>query len=356
MTDLCQNSCCILYKKTINADGQVLRKIRGQGIVFLRCLRNGQKKYALLTCHHLITSRKDAVGFYVIGKRECIGFFSLNEDNVGSCYSCCGENGILGKNQHPKEQNKIKSCPFDLDFTLMELKGSAEKILSAIELPDLELSMEASEALMDGLIMNDPEYPLINPPQQCCFYQRSEFKNPNTGKRDTEVLCKEHYLNLPLFPPASLKVDSVKDWSYNVVFCLKVLVGVQDVCGEGSSGAPIYATHESEMPLLIGMHTGIDVYEVDHRNKIVSTNTNFLWIIQLLKVELGCIDLYELSCHVLWAIFLQYEEKEPEIKNDSLLSKVAVVIWKQLYRSPEQVQLREEEQKVFEKINNFCKS
>lgn len=335
----CEVSCCVLVAGGIGA---------GQGTL-LRRSNYSAHTYVLLTCHHLIpskaASRDFTVSFY---DGECRKSFKLNEDNVGSCYSCCGEDGILGKHKHFNDH-----CPFELDFTLIELKGSdVEEKLSSIEFIHFNLSVEASNALVDGTINSL----LTKHCSTCHFYGRS-LKNPQ------QVRHVEHALFLECVSQDLKKLCVLRDWGFKVP-CLNVIMDDElDVCGKGFSGAPIYVIHQNGKPLLVGIHTRSELEyswseDGEDGDFTTSINTNFLWILQLLKVELEDEKgLHLLPSHVLWAIFLRYEKAEFKTKDNSLLSRVAEVIWKQLYRPPEKEQLNDNDEiKMFEKIDHFCKS
>ena len=334
----CEISCCVLESK----NGA------GQGIL-LRRSNYSEHTYVLLTCHHLITSKAASHNFTVSfydGERK--KSFKLNEDNVGSCYSCCGENGILGKGKHFDDH-----CPFELDFTYIELKGSdVKEKLSDIELIHFNLSMEASNAQVDGSINSL----LIR--SSCHFYGRN-------WKKPQEVRHKEHGLFLKYVSrdqQDQKKVCVLRDWCVKVP-CLNVIMDDDlDICGEGFSGAPIYAIHQNGKPLLVGIHTGSEEDEDGTSDYTTSKNTNFLWILQLLKVELEAekdqhlLPSDVLPSHVLWAIFLRYEKDESKTKYNSFLSRVAEDIKDQLYQTFNKVKLNDDEEKMFEKIEQFCKS
>ena len=331
----CEISCCVLVAEGIGA---------GQGTL-LRRSNYSEHTYVLLTCHHLIPSKAashDFTVFFYDG--ECRKSFKLNENNVGSCYSCCGGNGILGKDEHFNEQ-----CPFDLDFTFIELEGpDVEEKLSDIELIHFNLSMEASNALVDGSINS-----LLTKHSTCHFYGRSGLQNSQQMRHVEHGLFLECVSDLK-------KAYVLRDWSFKVP-CLNVIMDDDlDVCGKGFSGAPIYAIHRNGKPLLVGIHTRSELEEDENGTSKYTTsiNTNFLWILQLLKVELEAEKgQHLLPSHVLWAIFLRYEKDESKTKNNSLLSRVAVVIREQLTRSPEQEQLNDNDEiKMFKKTNHFRKS
>lgn len=347
----CEISCCVLVAEGIGT---------GQGIL-LRISNYSKHTYVLLTCHHLIPSTRptkvasreasrvfsvyDFTVIFYDGERR--NSFKLNKDNVGSFCSCCGENGILGKDVHFDEH-----CPFDLDFTFIELEGpDVEDKLSDIELIHFNLSMEASNALVDGSINSL----LIH--NTCHFYGRN-------WKKPQEVRHIKHGLFLECVPQDLKDLCVLRDWGFKVP-CLNVIAMNDDldVCEKGFSGAPCYAIHRNGKPLLVAMHTRSDLEyswseEGEDGDFKTSINTNFLWILQLLKVELeDKKDLHLLPSHVLWTIFLRYEKAEFKTKDNSLLSRVTEVIWEQLYRSPEQEQLNDDDEiKMLEKIENFSKS
>ena len=369
MTDwkICENSCCVLLKKGVDA-------AFGQGILLCHS-QSGQKTYWLLTCHHVITSKAASQGFYVHvfnGKSEKC--FKLDKSSVGRFYSCCGENGILGEAEHfykprplrprlfpllhspfkngifgeaepfykprPLVPPPVPRCPFDLDSTLIEVKGAhVKEILSCIKVIDLNLCIEASRAFVSGSICSLLQKQNA---EECYFYQRDK-------EYHSQVKYKEHYLQLSWPVPQSQKVSILRDWGSKMSYFNVTEDDESDICGRGSSGAPIYAIHKSGKPLLIGMHIGTETKK--HRDMKSLININFLWVIKLLMVNSSY------DSHLLWAIFLQYEKQESKTKNGSLLTIVAIVIREQLYRSPEQEQLNDNDEiKMFEKIEHFCKS
>ena len=365
---ICENSCCVLWGE-VRVKDEVPDKVKvckavGQGI-FLCDSQSGLKTYWLLTCHHVITSKEVSRGFSVCvynGKdEEC---FQLDGDNVGECFSCCGKNGILGKADHFYKSGRWR-CPFDLDFTLIEVKGPrVEEILSCIEVIDLNLCIKASEALMSG---SAHSFLQTQKAQECYFYQKvKESYSYSQGYSEaSQVKYKEHYLQLS-WPVPSQKAAHLRDWSSKLSQFDVMKDDESDICGGGSSGAPIYAIHKNGKPLLIGMHIGT---EGKHRpsNMLSIINTNCLWVLLLLSVNnallpdcertLSFKHAHTPSVHLLWAIFLRYERAGSNVKDNSLLSRVADVIWKELHRSPEQEQLPHdsEEKKIFDQVKKFCK-
>ena len=374
MTDwkICENSCCVLVKKGVDA-------AFGQGILLCHS-EPGRKTYWLLTCHHVITSKAASQGFYVHvfnGKSEKC--FKLDKSSVGNFYSCCGENGILGEAEHfyksdslrpslfPLPHSPFKNgifgeaepfykprplvspprprCPFDLDSTLMEVKGPhVKKILSCIEVIDINLCVEASGQFVSGSILSLLQEQNA---EECYFYQRDK-------ERYSKVKYKEHYLQLSWPVPRSQKLSVLRGWG-SKMSCFNVDVTEDDkseIFGAGSSGAPIYVIHKNKKPLLIGMHIGTG--RKNHRNMQSSLNINFLWVLKLLMANGPHVQNY--SSRLLWAIFLQYENVVSKTKDASLLLAVAKVIRKQLTRSPEQEQLNDNEEiEMFDKIQHFCK-
>ena len=329
MTNPCENSCCIVVKNGFWRQG-----------ILLSGLRDGQQAYWLLTCHHLISSREASVGFSVYvynGEQE--EHFQLNNDNIERFHSCCGKDGILGEAEHSAYHMRAHCpprCPFDLDFTVMKLIG-VEEVLSGIKLVTLNLSLKASDALVNGSISS-----LLMAPQ-CCLYQRSD-----------KLYHEKCYFPLPQLVPNSqnLNVDILGGWGYNMSH-LNVVIDEMSGIGHGSSGAPLYATSKSGNPFLIGMHAGTGGTTFFGIKALI--NINLLWVIQLIKIKLKDNYIHQLSSHVLWAIFLQYDKAESKIKDNSLLLRVAEVIEEQLHQSPKE-QLGEEEKKMFKKIENFRKS
>lgn len=74
--------------------------------------------FALITCHHVITGRQNLKNWrLVISGLEMKKFsIKLDERKFESCSSCCGPDGVLGREEHP---NQV--CPFGADFTVLIL-------------------------------------------------------------------------------------------------------------------------------------------------------------------------------------------------------------------------------------------
>ncbi|XP_019861982.1 PREDICTED: uncharacterized protein LOC109590529 [Amphimedon queenslandica] len=348
-----EKSCCMLSNNVDEAS---------QGTIFQH-----QGPLYLLTCHHVIPSGKKSSGWRVsiypeesndLGKDKSIGNGERSEDScldlcldegiVGRAISCCGEDGILGKYEHFN-----KPCPFDLDFILLELNSSKlEKMRS--KFVDLRPSIDAINVLERD---QEPSN-FFQDSNVSCFYMRK-------GKL---VINKEHYFSFPTLPTGPLKVTLLRDWSYQVSSHEFVKDDDSDVCGGFSSGAPMYATHKSNQPVLYGMHTchgGEEDDDVisDEFLLVKSFNTNFIWVLYLINLysKKGSpyfpdFPLRKTPMHIplLWAVFLRYEKNTSMLKEGSLLVKIAQEIYDDLVRSSHaQAQLEGEEKKMFDLVEQF---
>ena len=74
--------------------------------------------FALITCHHVITSRANLKNWrLVISGMEMKKYSErLDGRKFEVCKSCCGPDGVLGQREHPNEV-----CPFKADFTVLIL-------------------------------------------------------------------------------------------------------------------------------------------------------------------------------------------------------------------------------------------
>lgn len=333
---------------------------KAQGII----IRQRGQLY-LLTCHHVIPSRRESFGWKVYTEgMEII----LDEDIVSKGISCCGEDGILGKSGHFRGD-----CPFDLDFMLLELNNP--NLLSA-DFVDVRFSIEALELLLQangltGFFQDD---------SASCFYMRDQSQ---------EVTKKEHYFSFPPFPAGPPQIRVLRDWSFLIPYFKVVKDNRYDICGGGSSGAPMYATHTSNQPVLIGMHTnhrnddededdnGVDDNNQANVSDIVpaipdefeltkSFNTNFIWVLHLINLHVHFqkdswfrrdFPFTEIATNksLLWAVFLRYQKKALMLKKKSLLAKIAEEICRDLTRSDSQSQLEGEEKKMYDEVKRFCK-
>lgn len=112
------NSCCLLKRTS----GRGYFK-KGQGVL-LRFVSNDKYEpfvrtdasLALLTCHHLIPSKEAVNDWKVVFGKD--SFLELDKSMVSHFFTCCGNDGILGKEQHAAKDH---ACPFYLDFSLILL-------------------------------------------------------------------------------------------------------------------------------------------------------------------------------------------------------------------------------------------
>uniref|UniRef100_A0A1X7T037 Uncharacterized protein n=1 Tax=Amphimedon queenslandica TaxID=400682 RepID=A0A1X7T037_AMPQE len=271
-----EKSCCMLSNNVDEAS---------QGTIFQH-----QGPLYLLTCHHVIPSGKKSSGWRVsiypeesndLGKDKSIGNGERSED---SCLDLCLDEGIVGRAISccgedgilGKYEHFNKPCPFDLDFILLELNSSKlEKMRS--KFVDLRPSIDAINVL----------------------------------ERDQE--------------PSNFFQDSNDDDS--------------DVCGGFSSGAPMYATHKSNQPVLYGMHTC-------HGGEEDDDGSPYFPDFPLRKTPM--------HIPLLWAVFLRYEKNTSMLKEGSLLVKIAQEIYDDLVRSSHaQAQLEGEEKKMFDLVEQF---
>ncbi|XP_019854119.1 PREDICTED: uncharacterized protein LOC109583289 [Amphimedon queenslandica] len=352
-----KRSCSFLFK-----DGAG----RAQGII----IQHRGQLY-LLTCHHVIPSRRKSFGWKVDIEESNI---ILDEGIVTKGISCCGEEGILRQSEHFK-----KHCPFDLDFMLLELKNID---LPPAEFVDVKLSIKALELMEQANGLSG----FFQDGNASCFYMR--LKNREDQSQVSKVVKKEHYFVFPPLPTGSPKIRVLRDWSFLIPYFKVVKDDDSDVCGGGSSGAPMYATHKSNQPVLIGMHTNHhdddgevdDDNEVDDDGEVIindkvpvipdefqltkSFNTSFIWVLHLINLHVyfgedswfhGDFPLTEIAMNksLLWAVFLRYQKKTFMLKKKSLLVKIAEEIYRDLVRSHSQPQLEREEKEMFDKVKRF---
>lgn len=316
-----KNSCCILRR-------YIDEKVYCAQGVLLYFVSN----YFLVTNHHVIPSVKEAINWTLCMYDERCEEYTIKlcDENIDYLFSCCGLNGILGKQEHG-----AKACWFELDFTLIRLKGIQ---IHAADLIDLRLSLSVSDkALVKNAEVSD----------ECFLYQRNlKLK-----------ICKsESRLFSWMKLPNHLNVIHLTDWGDSVC---KFEFRQMEIGDLGSSGCPIYMVHNGKS-FLIGIHTRSDPENTDEDvpseyDITVLKNTNFLWILQLYLLYLCVrqdIDLNdEFPVHLLWAIFLRYENKARATKSEEVdvLLKVADAILDKLQGS------NDEEIKMYNKIKKFCK-
>ena len=332
-----KKSCCFLFKENVGESQGIIIQHRGQ--------------LYLTTCHHVIPSKRESYGWKGSICAEGSGkpFIKLHEGNIGKCISCCGENGILGEYEHFKGH-----CPFDLDFILLELK-KMELHVELSEFVDLQLSIDALKVLVRDI---EPKR-FFQDTNATCFYMYMR-----NIKQQLDLVVKEHYFSFPPLPIGQPKISVLRDWSYKIS-CFEVVKDNHfDICGRGSSGAPMYVPHISEQPVLVGIHTNVEEDEDDEvisDDECKSYSTNLIWVLYLINLyserHFSDFPLTKAAMHksLLWAVFLRYQKKSLKLKEGSLLVKIAEEIKRDLDRSDSQPQLEGQDKAMFHEVEQFCK-
>ena len=227
-----ENSCCLLVNNDPN------KNCTAQGI-FCRLINEGVNigpRFGLLTCHHVIPSKAETLGWTVYYGEEY--FFELEPSIIDNFYSCC----TIG-------EHFDKKCPFGLDFTLIEFVDEAP-IRRDIELLDLDYTqnLNSNSIVKEG---------------QCYIYQRQQNK--------IELCCEDHDYTF------NWMQGELRDWSNFSILTPK------QIKGKGTSGCPVVSfPTDDESPHLLGMHT---CTATGYKDESLSVNTSIVQIIKLLKFQ-----------------------------------------------------------------------
>ena len=219
-----KNSCCLLLKGN-NTDHST-----AQGIL-CRLINNGANigpQFGLLTCHHVIPSMAETLGWTIYyGRGQS---FKLEPSIIENFYSCC--------NKESDNEHFCMDCHVDLDFTFIEFNERAT-IRRDIELFDLK----GCEVNLEG---------------RCCIY-----------KRDWNIRTR------------------VDHEDHNYAFCWEgdqsnFAIQNPKIGGHGTSGCPVVFLPPDGEPHLLGMHT---LTTKNDKGNFISVNVSIVWIIKLLKVQ-----------------------------------------------------------------------
>ena len=290
-----KNSCCSLQLNEDSIQKSAHKKVRGQGILFqvtkhFAFPHYAFPHYALLTCHHIIPTKKDAVGWKVhFGKGPYL-YFKIDKKMISRFISCCGSpDGIMGCRKHDKS-----NCPFHLDFSLiiLEVKSSGlHYLLDGHELPDLKphglnilLQLMTSRSTSNSFTI----------------YQRH---SKQLDKVDNE-----------LFEWSKLKWDNEKIMEFTVPY-------VKKIGQDGSSGSPGYAFNEHFGHVLYGMRTQLheDYLQVPQSLQSVPV----LWILQLISAVKNYLEDRQDLLQVYCIIYILYYEETEHYDERSLIEKAA---------------------------------
>ena len=178
----------------------------------------------LITNHHIIPSRKHVQKW----KLHISGSITLDENKFITCKSCCGRNGVWGREEHASKQ-----CPFQADFTLLPLSEKFSKeilnkrdLLIPVVMP---LNMESLKTALKS--------------QRFYIFQRDE----KTGDvREVEVDIRK--ITPPTDDTASIR-GLIEDYK-------KMCTLSYNKCSEvrrGSSGAGLFFKNGDER-VLLGLH------------------------------------------------------------------------------------------------------
>lgn len=286
----CKNSCCSLKnKKIILKSGHK----KGQGILFKVTKHfafSQGSDYALLTCHHVIPTKKDAVGWRVCFGKGPYFFFDIDENMISQFISCCGPpDGIMGCHKHDES-----NCHFHLDFSLIILEVESSGLcylLDGHELPDLK-----SHGLNILLQL---------------MTSRSTSNSFTIYQRHSKQLDKVDH---ELFEWSKLKWDSEKIMEFTVPY-------VEKIGQDGSSGSPGYAFNRHFGHVLYGMRTQLHEDNLQVPQSLQSVPV--LWILQLISAVKNYLEDRQDLLQVYCIIYILYHEKTEHYDKHSLIEKAA---------------------------------
>ena len=240
----------------------------------LKCEYAEKCTVVLITNHHVIPN----IGY----AKDCTILQSDNQaielsgEVLIKCISCCGENGILGKNEHVKKKSgKGDDCPFQLDFTILFLNTSNRKVAT-------KRSLRSS---FNYYFIRDITDLLKNNKLQCI--QRASC-DTITSCDLTLLKIQDEALNKIL----DNQEEEVEQYNNLATFTTKP----QSEIVEGSSGAPIFVCEsQSNQKELVAIHRltkSIDKKVVMHKH------TNIFWILLVTAIYQGtkhCISILILN-------------------------------------------------------------
>ena len=196
--------------------------------------------FALITCHHVISGRSNLKNWkLVISGMEMKKFaVKLDDRKFDACRSCCGENGVLGKEEHP---NKV--CPFGADFTVLIL---------------------TKEFANEMLKNRDLLFPVIMPLDMQSLKAALQSKRFYLFKRDkASGIIRTIEVNIHKRAPPSDDEESIEGQIEAYEKMCKLTYDKNPEVIGGDSGAGIFLTEGSER-LLLGLHKSTEADEDTH--------------------------------------------------------------------------------------------
>lgn len=216
----------------------------GQGIILCLSMNQDENRFAnaleistypalvLLTNHHIIPTLEQVPNWKLLISGST---FNLKETNFQSCKSCCGPYGVW---KSPEHSGKAKSCPFQMDFTLLPLSNAfANEIMKKKELffpVVMPLNVESLERALQS--------------QRFYTYQR----NKKTG----HMIPSDFKIQTPTKVPTT---EDAKHLNGRVVAYREMCV-LKYRCPhikDGSSGAGIFFEQGDER-VLLGLHVSTE--------------------------------------------------------------------------------------------------
>lgn len=297
------NSCCLLKRTS----GRGYFK-KGQGVIFRFVSKKNpavltDSSLALLTCHHLIPSKKAVNDWNVIyGDGDIL---QLKESMVTRFFTCCGKDGILGKVEHADaSEDEYLVCPFNLDFSLIILNpvDALPPRIKLVRLRNANLWRYVDLVYYNSQALSHKHYKDI---MNLEVYRRKDYN----------VIC-EFYESWELA------------WSDSRLSWFKIPYRKNTMIGEGASGSPGYVV-VGDRPIIVGMRNEMvlcgtpSIEEECSNTRTVLACVNVPWLILLLNA-------YENECDIKFmrAIYKLYKEYSDYAKEDSLLKKAERLLQK----------------------------
>lgn len=289
----CKNSCCLL--KRISGPGFC----SGQGVL-VRLDPATEVKFALLTCHHLIPSKKAINDWKVIYGDGNVLTIELKESMVSQFFTCCGNDGILGKEQH---RDSDSTCPFRLDFSV------------------IYLNIEQDNALNLKFVKLHNEWDIVS---KVCK------KSENDGHYKLKIYWRQVYKVIS----ESYKATDIRwggCWSW-------FQIPYRETIAEGASGSPGYVQNKSVI-------IPLGIRNEEQGENVCLACVTVPWIIKLLRAWK---NVWNCDIKLMCDIYLLYEGEKHKSSEKSLLKKVVERLLSDPYFQGDEKELKE-------KVLTFCK-
>lgn len=279
-----ENSCCLLLSQDDDTAQGILCRLMNNGV-------NIGPRFGLLTCHHVIPSMAETLGWTIYYGRG--DSFELKPSIIENFYSCC--------NKESDNEHFCMDCHVDLDFTFIEFNERAQ-ICPDIELFDLK-----------GYV--------VNAEGRCRIYKRHWNIRTRVDHEDHDYAFnwKEDWGNFSILNP---------------------------IGGPSTSGCPVvFLPPDGKPPHLLGMHTSSIN---DCKGKpIYLVNASIVWITELLDFQKIVV---KKTFHLLSSIFLRdYKSTE----NFNMKQKVWIIA-NHLCKFNEVVELMDEITQFCKCMSNCC--